>query len=175
MKLPPCNGYDKIKVMKRIIVIILTMILLSLLAPAARADLAVGYELLLIAPHAFVVSYNDKASGWGVKASADFGVSLISLMGTVFSAIATLGFVNAKFSFITLLVTKDINQQENLRDYIKAGVLYVTAKSSTQASSVIIPAVGIGREWQKFWHDKLSLNIEAAFPEVITLGLRYHF
>ena len=144
------------------------------LAPA-RADLAVGYELLTVLPHAFVLSYNDKVSGWGVKASADFGSSAFSAMGSILSSLASLGLVNAQYSFVTLSLTKDIAQEDNFRDYLKAGAMVITGKTNTQTATATIPLLGIGREWPNFINQQCSLNVEAAYPELLTIGMRYHF
>jgi hypothetical protein len=163
--------------MKRMLLVLLISLLgISVLSASAFADLAIGYETYTVFPHAFVLSYNDPGSGWGLKASADFGTSMVSTLGSIVSIVSTAGFLNPKFSFTTVALTKDIGKDENLRDYLKLGVFNLSAASDngfrTSASTLL---AGAGREWQNFLVNKLSGNVEIGYPELLLLGLRYHF
>ncbi|MCX5751984.1 MAG: hypothetical protein NT099_10070 [Candidatus Saganbacteria bacterium] len=163
--------------MKKIISILLVSFLgVSLLGTFAFADLAIGYETYTVFPHAFVLSYNDPGSGWGLKASSDFGTSMVSMMGSIISIAATVGFINPKFSFTTLALTKDIGKGENTRDYLKLGVFNLSATSDNGfKSNGSMMLAGVGREWENFLMNKLSGNVEIGYPELLLLGLRYHF
>ena len=160
--------------MEKILVRLIIIVFCLILSVPAKAEISVGYETLTILPHAFVMNYWDKESGWGAKASADFGTSAFSVATSLLATIFSLG-NPANVSFFTLVVTKDFHQGANYRDYIKAGGVFLSAQGSGARSTVTLPEIGYGWEWQNFLRERLSGNIEIAYPEILTLGLRYHF
>ncbi len=144
-------------------------------ASPSSADISIGYETLTILPNAPVLYLNDPGSGWGLKASADFGTSFISGLTSAMTSIFTIGLVNPTFSFATLSLTKDIGRDGNIRDYVRLGAFFLTARTSSASETKTIPTVGIGRDVSKFLNDNLIGNIELSFPEILTLNLRYSF
>jgi hypothetical protein len=163
--------------MKKIfLMLVLCLMMASVLSASVFADLAVGYETFIIFPHAFVLSCNHPESGWGIKASADFGTSLMSNTLNLATIISTVGLINPRFSFVTLALTKDIGKGDHFRDYLKAGIFEIYAQGSNGLNaSGGIPLVGWGREWEHFIWDKTSGNVEIGYPELLTLGFKYHF
>jgi hypothetical protein len=149
--------------------------IMSFLASPSSADISIGYETLTILPNAPVLYLNDPGSGWGLKASADFGTSFISGLTSAMTSIFTAGLVNPTFSFATLSLTKDIGRDGNIRDYVRLGAFFLTARTSTASETKTIPTVGIGRDFSKFLNDNLTGNIELSFPEILTMNLRYSF
>jgi len=141
----------------------------------SQADVSLGYETLTIMPNALVLYMNDQGSGWGLKASADFGTSFLSGLSSVLTKAFTFGLTDPKFSFATLSVTKDINRSGNIRDYLRIGGFFLTATSGNTSITNVIPTVGIGRDVSKFMNDRLIGNIELSYPEILTLNLRYSF
>jgi hypothetical protein len=163
-----------IPIMKKITVLLIVALLFGCLAPAAQADMSVGYETLVILPHAFTLNYHSEETGWGYKAAADFGLSVVSVTTLIFTHIFTLGLIE-RVSFVGLSLTKDVGKGDNTRDYVSAGGLLLIAEGGGQAASAFIPSVGWGREWQKVWNTDWSTNLEISFPEMMTFGMRYHF
>ncbi len=145
------------------------------LAQGSKADVSLGYETLTIMPNAMVLYINDPASGWGLKTSADFGTSFLSGMSSTMTSIFTIGLVNPAFSFVTASLTKDIGRDGNIRDYVRLGAFFLTARTPSASETKTIPTVGIGRDVSKFLNDNLIGNIELSFPEILTLNLRYSF
>jgi len=144
-------------------------------AQRSQADVSLGYETLTIMPNALVLYMNDPGSGWGLKASADFGTSFLSGMSSTMTSIFTIGLVNPTFSFVAASLTKDIGRDGNIRDYVRIGAFFLTARTSTASETKTIPTVGIGRDVSKFLNDRLIGNIELSYPEILTLNLRYSF
>jgi hypothetical protein len=154
------------------------VVCLSFLAVAAPAgaSLGIGYETLTVFPHALTLNYWDKDSGWGVKGSADFGTSALSLGASIISIIGTVGLSGAtEVSFVTLALTKDFHQEENARSYFKLGALALSGKVAGEMKTGYLPIVGAGWEWQKLFGGNWAFSSELSIPELWTLGLKYYF
>lgn len=161
---------------KQISSMLITVLLLLALCPRADAAIGLGYETLVILPHAFTLNYWDKSSGWGVKASSDFGVSALSLAAKISSVFVKIFGGNLiDFSFYTLSITKDFSQEDNARAFYKFGALVFTGKSNNLSASVAQPIVGIGKEWHNFMFNGLTGSAELGYPELLTFGLRLYF
>jgi len=163
--------------MKKLLVSSL-VVCLSFLAVAAPvgASLGVGYETLTILPHALTLNYWDKDSGWGLKSSADFGTSALSLSASIISIIATVGLSGATdVNFVTLAVTKDFHQEENARSYFKLGALALSGKVAGELKTGYLPIVGAGWEWRNLFGGNWACSSELGVPELWTLGLKYYF
>jgi len=152
------------------------LMLLCLIASRAQAAIGVGYETLVILPHAFTVNYWDQKSGWGVKGSADFGTSAFSLTTTLASIIGTIGLSGAtNVQFYTLSVTKDYAQEQQSRSYFKLGALALSGKVAGVLTTGYLPIAGLGWEWQKLWGGSWAFASEIGFPELWTMGLKTYF
>ncbi len=156
--------------------VLLVLVFLALSSVASNAEIAVGYETLVILPHAFTASYHDKGSGLGLKASSDFGASALSLAATIASVAGTLGLGGyTNINFYTLSASKDIQQSENFRNYIRAGAFVMSGKSGSTVKSGTLPIIGLGMEWQKLWGSSFAFNADLSYPELLTLGLKSYF
>ncbi|MFA5104509.1 MAG: hypothetical protein WC527_04970 [Candidatus Margulisiibacteriota bacterium] len=161
--------------MKKAVIVGLLCFILAGGYQAACADISIGYETLTILPNALVLYLNDPESGWGLKASADFGTSFISGLTSIIGKVATFGLTDPKFSFATLSFTKDINRNVNVRDYIRLGAFFITANAGNTSITKTLPTIGIGRDISKLFNDRLVGNAELSYPEILTLNLRYSF
>jgi hypothetical protein len=159
--------------MKKIALSLLMIALLFVLSNKSNAEFALGYETLVILPHALTANIYDKDSGLGLKASADFGSSFISLATTLSFIMGTLGLGDIKdVSFYSLCLTKDMQQSKDFRNYFKFGAFMLTGKVQGVIKSGIIPDFAIGMEWQKLWGSSMAFTTELCYPEMLTLGLK---
>lgn len=160
--------------MKKIAVVLFSFFVLGCFNQA-RAGIGVGYETLVILPHAFTLYYKDKPSGWGAKLSADFGVSAMSTAVRVAGAVVTLGLANIKdVNFYTASVTKDLTQEPRSRSYVRLGAMLFSATSNSSSTAATVPTLGIGWEWQDGLFGQTT-SCELGFPEFLTLGMRHYF
>lgn len=159
--------------------LVISLLIAGVLAGQGWAKIGIGYDTLVILPHAFTLNLYDESSGWGVKASTDFGFSAVSLMARAAGSVVLRMFgLNTNFDsvyFTTLCLTKDFYQSEAHRAYVKLGAFTLTgsAGGSTQSASII--DAGVGGEWKNIIWQGVTGAIEAGYPEVLTLGLRYYF
>ncbi len=161
--------------MKKNVMFILIVCFVLAFVSKSFADYAVGYETLTILPHAFTANYYDKTNGLGVKASADFGTSALSVATTVISVAGTLGFSGFKnVNFYTLSVSKDMQQSENFRNYFRLGGFVISGNSGAISKSAVFPIAAIGMEWQKLWATKWAFNADLSYPEILTIGMKYY-
>ena len=160
--------------MKKLVLILLAVTIY--MVPMAKAEIGVGYELLGVFPHAVTLTGYDKASGYGFKASSDFGASTLSTVTSIFVNLFSFGNIN-NMSFYTLSLTKDFMQSEAHRAYMKLGVFGITAKGTGNLSETkYLPVLGVGGEWKGFMgNNNISTALEAGFPEILLVGLRYYF
>ncbi len=155
--------------------IVIALLLIAAFSQSSWAGISAGYETLTILPHAFVVYANDPGSGWGLKASSDFGTSVLSGISSIMTGAFTFGIVNPRYSIVTLSVTKDLSSSANSRSYFRAGAFAVTASGGGKTQSAVVPSIGIGWDTYRFLNDALIGNMELSFPELLTFNLRYSF
>jgi len=162
--------------MKKITSVALLVLFSVMCTAPSFGETGLGYETLVILPHAFTLSSWDKNSGIGVKASADFGASALSLATTIGSIAGTLGLAGlTDVNFYTFSVFKDLQQSENFRNYIKLGIFTLQGKLAGVTKSGSLPIAGIGMEWQKLWGTSLAFNADLTYPEILTLGFKTYF
>jgi len=157
----------------------IAIVLCSLLAlgcfSQVRAEIGIGYESMVILPHAATIYYKDKSSGFGAKLSADFGTSFLSNMVKLYGSIVTLGLANIKdVSFYTASLTKDLTQEPKSRSYVRIGVMFFSASSGSATATTTIPTLGIGWEWQDGLFGQTT-SCELGYPELLTFGIRHYF
>ena len=160
---------------KSLIIIWLISLIFFGFTSGAGAQVAVGYELLGFLPHALTLTYANEASGWGLKASGDFGTSTLSSLATVFVSMFSLGSNTTNISFYTLSLTKDLSQEKNFRNYLKVGAFFVAAKVGSENIIRTAPSLGFGMEWKNLWKSPLAGTMEIAYPEILTVGMKYYF
>lgn len=160
--------------MKKTIIVLCSLFVLGCFSQG-QAEIGVGYETMVILPHAFTLYYQDKSSGLGAKLSADFGTSLLSNMVKLYGSIVTLGLANINdVHFYTASVTKDLTQEPRSRSYARLGAIFFTASSGSSSSTGTIPTLGIGWEWQDGLFGQAT-SCELGYPELLTLGIRHYF
>ncbi|MBU0630180.1 MAG: hypothetical protein KKC80_04580 [Candidatus Margulisbacteria bacterium] len=140
-----------------------------------KAEIGVGYETMVVLPHAFTLYYKDKSTGLGAKFSADFGTSLLSNMVKLYGSIVTLGLANINsVNFYTASITKDLTQEPRSRSYARLGAMFFSASSGSASTTTTIPTLGIGWEWEDGLFGQAT-SCEIGYPEFLTLGLRHYF
>lgn len=161
--------------MKRLII---SLLLLTLyIAPMARAEVGVGYELLGIFPHALTLTTYDQGSGFGLKASADFGTSTFSTITSAFASAFSFGNLS-NVSFVTVSLLKDFYQYEDSHHaYVKLGAMALSAQGTGgQSATGYLAIIGLGGEWKGVFGNKnLASSIELTYPELLLIGLKCYF
>jgi hypothetical protein len=155
------------------LVAIICFILVSLISPA-KAEIGLGYETLTVLPHTVTLYGWNKESGWGFKASADFGMSALAISASAAHSYFSFG-TPENLSFYSFYATKDVNQKENYRNFFKFGGCLINASILGQIETIFVPSLGLGWEWQKLWASNWAFGVDAAYPELFNLGMRYYF
>jgi hypothetical protein len=156
------------ELMKKFLVISL---FLFCLIPSAYAEIGIGYETLLIYPHAFTFNYVNTTYDLGISATADFGHSAVSNIASEFLGIFG---EKGKYSFYTLAINKYFYKKDKFRGYIGLGTFIVNHLSTdTSSTSNTHPLIQLGGEWKEIF-GKVAFATEIGYPELITIGLRYY-